>query len=134
MEEKNQESNEKEKEKEIIDLILGLSKTLTELNKNENPPKEEHHNHYDDIFLYILRNSIKAQLYIDLQTSRPSGFEISFTLKDYYVGLVYNNGKCRMRISTSSMTEETETKSEFCQSMFDIVRRHRKLTVSDFFV
>jgi len=122
MEEQNLELNEKEKNmKEIADMIFGLTKAIANLNKKR-----------DNILLVVLKSSIKAQLFIDLENSRPSGFEISLGFKDFYMGLFYDRGACRMRTTMSSVIEEKEIQKEICETLFDYFRRHRKLTEEDF--
>jgi len=137
---KKEENEEEKAVTEMANMIIGLTKMAIDFNnekvtvEEENSIEEERRHFRGDIALHsLLTSSLVAQLYVDLQTGRPSGFEISLGFKDFYMGLIYNRGKCKTRTSTASVIDEKDVKTEICLTIFDYLKRHRKLTVLDYF-
>ena len=67
----------------------------------------------------VIDNAIDAQLYIDLSTKEPVGFDISILIGGPNIRLVYSRGVCQLRGSWRSITDEKDIDNEICETILD---------------
>jgi len=67
----------------------------------------------------VIDNAIDAQLYIDLSTKEPVGFDISILIGGPNIRLVYSRGVCQLRGSWGSITDEKDIDNEICETILD---------------
>ena len=67
----------------------------------------------------VIDNAIDAQLYIDLSTKEPRGFDISIVIGGPNIRLVYSRGVCQLRGSWRSITDEKDINNEICETILD---------------
>ena len=67
----------------------------------------------------VIDNAIDAQLYIDLSTKEPVGFDISILIGGPNIRLVYSRGVCQLRGSWGSITDEKDIDNEICEMILD---------------
>jgi len=67
----------------------------------------------------VIDNAIDAQLYIDLSTKEPSGFDIGIVIGGPNIRLIYNRGACQLRGWWGSLNDIKDVDNEICETILD---------------
>jgi hypothetical protein len=67
----------------------------------------------------VIDNAIDAQLYIDLSTKEPTGFDIGIVIGGPNIRLVYSRGACQLRGLWGTITDEKDVDNEICETILD---------------
>ena len=67
----------------------------------------------------VIENALDAQLYIDLSTKEPVGFDIGITTGSPNISLVYSRGVCQLRGSWGSATDRKDIDNDICETILN---------------
>ena len=93
----------------------GLEKDLKE---NLDFIAQELENNKDNL-QEVLDDAIDIILYVSLPSKEPIGFDIGLTTGGPGIQLVYSRGRCQLRGSWGSLTDEKDIDNEICETILD---------------
>jgi|GEM_PF-1661460 len=64
-------------------------------------------------------NAIDVQLYVDLPSKEPVGFDIGIVIGGPNIYLIYSRGACKLQGAWGSTTSEKDVDSEICETILD---------------
>jgi len=64
-------------------------------------------------------NAIDVQLYVDLPSKEPVGFDIGIVIGGPNIRLIYSRGACKLQGAWGSLTDEKDVDSEICETILD---------------
>ena len=93
----------------------------TELEKHMDGIAQDLKDHleHEDIVDYLEDNAIDVQLYVDLPSKEPVGFDIGIVIGEPNIYLIYSRGACKLQGAWGSTTSEKDVDSEICETILD---------------
>jgi len=67
----------------------------------------------------VIDDAIDAQLYIDLSTKEPVGFDIGIAIGGPNIRLIYSRGACQLRGWWGSLNDIKDVDNEICETILD---------------
>jgi len=67
----------------------------------------------------VIDDAIDAQLYIDLSTKEPVGFDIGIVIGGPNIRLIYSRGACQLRGWWGSLNDIKDVDNEICETILD---------------
>jgi len=102
------------KVEEQVDIRAELEKHMSYTLKTLDSHLED-----GDIVDYLINYAIDAQLYVDLSTKEPTGFDIGITIGGPNIRLVYDRGACKLQGAWGSAAAEKYVNNEICETILD---------------
>jgi hypothetical protein len=99
----------------MLDTMISMADIRTELEKELDFIEQELKDNLDD----VIENAIDAQLYIDLSTKEPVGFDIGITIGGPNIRLIYSRGACKLQGSWGSITDTKDVDNKICETILD---------------
>ena len=65
----------------------------------------------------VINDAIDAQLYIDLSTKEPVGFDIGMVIGGPNISLVYSRGACELKGSSGSISSVKGIDNKICEEI-----------------
>jgi len=92
----------------------------TELEKHvDNIAQQLIEQRLEDNLQDVIDNAIDTQLYIDLSTKQPMGFDIGIVIGGPNIRLVYSRGACQLRGWWGSLNDTKDVDNEICETILD---------------
>jgi len=109
------------KDDKMLDTMINTADIRTELEKHMDGIAQDLKDHLEDedIVDYLENNAIDVQLYVDLSSKEPTGFDIGIVIGGPNIRLIYNRGACQLRGAWGSTTDEKDVDNEICETILD---------------
>jgi len=99
----------------MLDILINSADNRTELEKHMDNIAQDLKDNLDD----VIENAIDVQLYIDLSTKEPTGFDIGIVIGGPGIRLVYSRGTCKLQGAWGSLNDEKDVDNEICETILD---------------
>jgi len=99
----------------MLYMMENMTDIRTELEKHMDGIAQQLEDNLQD----VIDNAIDAQLYIDLSTKEPSGFDIGIVIGGPNIRLIYNRGACQLRGWWGSLNDIKDVDNEICETILD---------------
>jgi len=111
------DQNQEEDEQMEFEYKLGYR---TELERDLDLIAKELKNNFQKGNLQeVLDNALDITLYVSYPSREPIGFDINITTGSPNIRLVYSRGRCQLRGSFGSLTDEKDVDNEICEMILD---------------
>jgi len=104
-----------EEDEKMLDMMINSADSRTELEKHMDDIAQQLEDNLQD----VIDNAIDAQLYIDLSTKEPTGFDIGIVIGGPNIRLIYNRGACQLLGSCGPITDVKDVDNEICETILD---------------
>ncbi len=111
----SQEFGQNQGDEDVLDILINSADNRTELEKDLDYIAQE----LKDNLQEVLDDAIDIILYISLPRKELVGFNIGLTTGNPNISLVYSRGKCQLRGSWGSLTDEKDVDNEICEMILD---------------
>jgi len=91
----------------MLDILTNIAQDLKD------------HLEHEDIVDYLENNAIDVQLYVDLPSKEPVGFDIGIVIGGPNIRLIYSRGACKLQGAWGSLTDEKDVDNEICETILD---------------
>jgi len=93
--------------------VMNMADIRTELEKHMDGIAQQLEDNLQD----VIDNAIDAQLYIDLSTNEPSGFDIGIVIGGPNIRLIYSRGACQLKGWWESFEDVKNVDNEICETI-----------------
>ena len=100
---------------EMIDILINSADNRTELEKHMDYIAKLLKDDLQD----VIDNAIDVQLYIDLPSKEPVGFDIGINFGGPNIRLIYSRGACKLQGAWWSLNDEKDVDNEICETILD---------------
>jgi len=99
----------------MLDTMISMADIRTELEKHMDGIAQDLKDDLQD----VIDNAIDVQLYIDLPSKEPIGFDIGINFGGPNIRLVYSRGACKLQGAWWSLNDEKDVDNEICETILD---------------
>jgi len=99
----------------MLYMMENMTDIRTELEKHMDGIAQQLEDNLQD----VIDNAIDAQLYIDLSTKEPTGFDIGIVIGGPSIRLIYSRGACQLRGWWESLNDTKDVDNEICETILD---------------
>jgi len=100
---------------EMLYMMENMADIRAELEKHMDDIAQQLKDNLQD----VIDNAIDVQLYIDLPTKEPRGFDIGIVIGGPSIRLIYSRGACQLRGWWGSLNDIKEVGNEICETILD---------------
>ena len=102
----------------MLDMMINTADIRTELEKHMDYIAQQLKDNKDNL-QDVIDNALDVQLYIDLPSKEPVGFDIGIVTGGPNIRLIYSRGACQLRGAWGSLTDEKDVDNEICETILD---------------
>ena len=99
----------------MLDTMINMTDLRTELEKHMDYIAQQ----LKDNLQEVIENALDVQLYIDLPSKEPVGFDIGIVIGGPNIRLIYSRGACKLQGAWGSLTDEKDVDNEICETILD---------------
>ena len=104
-----------EEDEKMLDMMINMTDSRTELEKHMDYIAQQLKDNLQD----VIDNAIDVQLYVDLPSKEPTGFDIGIVIGGPNIRLIYNRGACKLQGAWWSLNDEKDVDNEICETILD---------------